>query len=115
MIAGVFPGIPRVLPDLARRGLLKQMHVAGIGRHTPAEIYAMGNADLDALGAFLGGKPFLLGERVTSLDAVAYGFLAQLFFTPEKSPLCLHARGMDNLRRYAETIRATYDTAEGES
>jgi glutathione S-transferase len=39
-----------------------QLYARGLARHTPDIIAAKGRADVDALAAFLGDKPFLLGQ-----------------------------------------------------
>src|SRR5262249_18611455 len=52
----------------------------GLGRHTKEEIYALGNADVTALSAYLEDRPYFLGEEPTALDATAYGFLANILY-----------------------------------
>ena len=46
----------------------KQLYARGIARHEPDIIAHKGRADLDALAAFLGDRPFLLTDRPTSAD-----------------------------------------------
>jgi len=54
----------------------------GIGRHTPAEVDEIAKRDLSALSTFLGDKHYFFGDRPSSLDATAFGVLAQLTETP---------------------------------
>jgi hypothetical protein len=44
----------------------RQLYARGIARHAPEVIAEKGRADLNAIAAFLGDRPFLLGERPTS-------------------------------------------------
>jgi glutathione S-transferase len=47
----------------------------GLGRHSAEEVWDMMRADVQALAALLGDKPFFLGEEPTSLDATVHTFL----------------------------------------
>ena len=97
-----------VVPALARRGLLREMHGHGMGRHRPEEIHAIGCADLDAIADFLGDQPFVMGAEPTSLDATAYAFLANILWAPLDNPLQRHARGRPTLEAYCQRIKARY-------
>ena len=59
----------------------------GIGRHSAAEIQAIGCRDVTAVADFLADKPFMLGPEPTSLDATAHAFLANLLWAPVESPV----------------------------
>jgi glutathione S-transferase len=107
-----FAGMPAplswIIPALARRGMVKELHGHGMGRHSREEIYALGCGDLTALADFLGDKPYLMGEQPCALDAVAYGFLANLLWVPLESPLKQHAKTYPQLERFCERMRARY-------
>ena len=49
------------VPTLARRALLAEMRGQGMGRHSVAEIHAIGCRDVNAIADFLADKPFMLG------------------------------------------------------
>lgn len=103
------PGLARqIVPLLVRRGIAKQLHGHGMGRHSRDEIYAMAAADISALADFLGDKPYFLGERPTTLDAVAYAFLANIVEVPLDCPPKQHALGLPNLLAYCQRMRAAY-------
>lgn len=99
-----------LVPPLARRGIRGEIHGQGTGRHTRDEIYAIGCDNLTAVAGFLDDKPFMMGERPTSLDATAYAFLANTLFAPVENKLTSHARSHPNLRAYCERMRARYFT-----
>ena len=110
--AAFFAGMPAplkwIVPPLARRGMAKALHGHGMGRHSAAEIIALGCADITALADFLGDKPFFLGAQPSALDAVAYGFLANLLWAPVESALKQQAQQYPQLQAYCARMRARY-------
>jgi hypothetical protein len=64
-----FP-IRQVVAFFARRGVRGQLRGHGIGLHSRHEIHAIGLRDIGAIADFLGGKPFLMVERPTEIDAI---------------------------------------------
>jgi glutathione S-transferase len=107
-----FGGLPApvraIIAPLARRGLLREMRGHGMGRHRPAEIFAIGCRDITAVADFLGDKAFMIGEAPSSLDAIAYAFLANLLWAPVDSPLRAHARTRPTLEAYCQRMKARY-------
>jgi glutathione S-transferase len=88
-----------------RKGVRKALYLQGIGRHSRDEIYEIGKADLSALSTWLGGKPYFMGDVASSLDAIAYAFLANILVPPFDSPLKSHAMSLGNLWPYCERMR----------
>jgi len=105
-----FAPIPAILRPLAKRIVFgetrQQVNMQGTGRHSRDEVYALAAADLTALSRALGDRDFLLGPAPTSFDAVGYGFLAQILYTPYESPMKEHTKSLQNLVRYADRLRA---------
>ncbi|MGI9132332.1 MAG: glutathione S-transferase family protein [Rhodoferax sp.] len=97
-----------IVPPLARRGMRQQLHGHGMGRHSAAEIHGIGQRDITALATFLGDQPYFLGPRPSSLDAIAYAFLANLLWVPLASPLQRHAQRYPQLQVYCERMRSRY-------
>jgi glutathione S-transferase len=97
-----------IVPPIARRATSKNLYGHGMGRHSAAEIYSIGNTDLLALADFLAAKPFFMGDRPTSLDASAYGLLANILWVPLPSPLQDTARQLTNLNSFCERLRDRY-------
>ncbi len=106
--AGLSAPISWILPTLARRGMAKELHGQGLGRHSREEIYALGCSDITALVNFLADKPFFMGDKPCSLDAIAYAFLANILWVPLESALKLHAQNYPVLERYCERMRNSY-------
>lgn len=97
-----------IIPPVARRGILRQLRGHGLGRHSAAEIYTIGKHDITALAEFLDNKPYFLGDKPCSLDAVAYAFLANLLWVPVDSPLKQHAQCYAQLESYCQRMRGQY-------
>lgn len=85
--------------------LRKQLHARGLGRFTPEVIEEKGRADLDALAAFLGDRPFLLGERPATPDTAVFGLLSPLVFWPMETPVASHAKSLRNIVDYCDRMR----------
>jgi glutathione S-transferase len=83
----------------------RQLHARGVARHAPDVIADKGRADLDALAAFLGERPFLLTDRPTSADAAVFGLLAPMVYWPMQTPVALHAKSLPNVAAYCERMR----------
>jgi glutathione S-transferase len=97
-----------LIPPLARRGIIKELHGQGMGRHSRDEILTIGKRDIDALAAFLADKPYFMGEQPCSLDASAYAFLANLVWPPVESELKRQTQKYPKLETYCKRMRSRY-------
>ena len=55
--------------------MISQMQAHGIGRHSHEEISQIICADFQGISDFLADKPFFMGDKPTTLDATAYGYI----------------------------------------
>jgi glutathione S-transferase len=110
MDQGLRTVVPWALRPLAgpvmRRRMRQVLDAQGLGRHGPAEIYALAREDLAAASLFLGRQPYFMGEEPCTIDAIAYGFLANILLVPIETELKRIAAGFANLQRYCERIEA---------
>ena len=67
---------------------------------------ALAREDLAAASLFLGAQPYFMGEEPCTIDAIAYGFLANILLVPIETELKRIAAGFTNLKRYCERIEA---------
>ncbi len=108
----IFGVMPPIIRDMAapyfRRKIQQQIYGHGMGRHTAEEIFTLGNQDIDALSACLGDKKYFLGDRPTTLDASAFGFLINTIGCPIESPLKEHGLSKDNLTNFVDRIKVEY-------
>ncbi len=95
------------VPVLARRGLIAQVRAAGVGRHSADDITAMARDDLEAINTVLGDKPFLFGAP-SSIDACAYGMLANIALVDLDIPIRREMLGFPKLIAYCERMRQVY-------
>jgi len=110
-----FAGMPfplnKFIPPHIRKGVKNALYQHGIGRHSDAEIAEIAHHDLKALSDFLGDKEFFMGKQPCSLDAAAYGILAELILLPDfTAPVMDHAKSFANLADYAKRVDQRYFT-----
>lgn len=107
-----FGAVPAIIRNLVaakiRKGVIKNLHGQGIGRHSEEEIKSIMSRDLQALSDLLGDKSYFFGEQASTLDAVAYGFLSQFILAPLQSSLTQIAKGYPNLVSFCHRIQKAY-------
>jgi glutathione S-transferase len=103
-----FGRLPFPAGDLAaghfRRRVRRMLHLQGMGRHRPDEIYASARHDQEAVADYLGDRPFLMGEQLTTVDAVAYAFLANVLYVPFETELKRMTEDFPTLVTYCEAM-----------
>jgi len=109
----IFGSLPPIICDVAafvyRHFIIKrQIYGQGTGRLTKEEITHIGKVDLNAMSDFLAGKSYFLGERPSSLDATAYGFLANTIACPIESPVKEYALAKENLVAYCQRMKKQF-------
>ncbi|TAD79780.1 MAG: glutathione S-transferase family protein [Oscillatoriales cyanobacterium] len=93
-----------VFANAFRQTIRSQMVQQGLGRLTDEARYQMVSADLQALSDFLGDKPFLMGDRPTTLDATVYGHVGNFIQPPYQHPIVTFARQQTNLCAHYERM-----------
>ena len=96
------------VPALARRGTRTRLQAQGTGTHRRSDIIAMGLADITALARLLGVREYVLGARPCTLDACAYGFIANLVRVPYENELTQHARSFPSFDAYCDRMQQRY-------
>jgi glutathione S-transferase len=84
------------------------LHGQGMGRHSVEEIAQLGGRTLSALSAFLGDKPYLMGENPTGVDAAAFAFTAATLTPYFTSELRRRAESHGNLVAYRDRMLHQY-------
>lgn len=97
-----------VVPKVARRSVIKACDGHGLGRHSEQEIMQIAQDSLTSLSVFLGEKRYFLGDTPSSLDAAAYGLLAQFMISSFDTPMTDMAKTHSNLLTYCQRIHADY-------
>ncbi|MET0272784.1 MAG: glutathione S-transferase family protein [Phenylobacterium sp.] len=110
--AHFFDDAPEEARDQVRRDVLNRvrqtLEAVGVGRHTDAEITALGARSLAALSVVLGDRPYLMGQRPCGIDATAFGILAGLITPYFDCDLRCVAESFRNLVAYVDRMMAQF-------
>ncbi|KNC98052.1 uncharacterized protein SPPG_06466 [Spizellomyces punctatus DAOM BR117] len=100
------PLFMRLIARLVKRSTGKRLKLQGLGRHTRDEIYEIGCRDLKAIADFLGNKPFMMGDKPTTVDASVFAILASIMWIPVEFPMKSHAyQELPVLDQYLHRVR----------
>lgn len=114
--AALFGKLPPLVRNLiakkARSKVLKDLYAQGVGRHSREEILHLATADLKALADYLGDKSYFFGDKPSSLDAVAFGFLSELALAPLQSEETQIIKKFPNLVSYCHRVQSNYYSAQ---
>ncbi|EDO42696.1 predicted protein, partial [Nematostella vectensis] len=107
----MFPNVPEwVRTNIARVAkwrVNQYLDGHGIGRHSRDEIYFIALKDLSAVSEILGDKAFLMGNKPTLVDTVAFGLLAVILWHDVNSPQSqLMRTELTNIVEYCERMKA---------
>jgi len=72
-----FP-IKQLVGSMVRKSVSKASKGHGIGKHSHEEIYALAKSDFEAISNQLGDNDFLFGDKPSTADAIAFGFLVNM-------------------------------------
>lgn len=88
-----------------KKNILAGYHGHGLGRHANDEAAQILKEDLVAVSRFLADKPFFFGDKPTSVDATAYGVLANIINVPLDTPTARYGRDLPNLIAYCKRMQ----------
>ncbi|NEO71800.1 glutathione S-transferase family protein [Moorena sp. SIO3H5] len=91
-----------------RQSISNQIYQQGIGRHSENEIGEIINADFQALSDYLADKPFFMGDKPTTLDATAYGYIANIILPPLKSLIIDRVSQYKTIYQYCERMKQEF-------
>lgn len=98
------------LPELIRKGVIKNLNAQGVGRHSQEEILQQAEHTLASLDTLLGDNNWFFGDQPSSLDATLYAFLANIILVELDNPLNTNARRYQRLVDYCQRIHQRYYT-----
>jgi glutathione S-transferase len=112
LVSALAPAVPEQVGEQIGAGLraqqMEQLRGHGMGRHSGAEIRAIGIADLGAIADFLGAKAFFMADHPTTADAAVYAYVASMIDCPLPDPVKDYAFGRENLVAYTRRMRARF-------
>lgn len=91
-----------------RDNLLTQFWYHGTGRNSESEVEFIASKLTDAMSDLLGDKPYLFGDRPSSLDANMYAGLSHCAMTPFPSPIGQYIRSKPNLVDFMDRVFDKY-------
>jgi glutathione S-transferase len=110
--AHFFDDAPAGVREAIRRDVQQQVRAnvfaVGIGRHSEAEIVALGMRSLAALSAMLGEGRYLMGPRPCGADATCFAMLAYVLTPFFESELRRQAEAFGNLVAYVDRLMAEF-------
>ncbi|XP_041964428.1 failed axon connections homolog [Alosa pseudoharengus] len=87
----------------------KEMYGHGIGRFSKEEVYTLMEKDMRTLATLLGDKKYIMGPKLTTVDATVFGHLAQAMWSlPGTRPEQLIKGELINLAMYCERMRRRF-------
>jgi len=105
LVSQMPPVVGPLIFSMLRSKLQKQLYARGLARHTPDVIAAKGRADVDAFAAFLGDRPFVVGDQPGTADTAVFGQLAPLVYWPMETPVASHAKSLGSVVGYCDRMR----------
>ena len=106
--AHFFDHAPEPQRAAMREAMMRRMRETflsvGVLRHSPEEIEDLGARSVEALSIVLADKPYLMAERPTGVDAIAFAALAALMTPFFDSPLARRAEAYANLGAYVDRM-----------
>lgn len=101
-----FAGVPAPIRPfvlaMVKRKVKKTLYAQGTGRHSKSEIERLGIRDIDALAAFLGDKPCLMGDAPCGADASVWSMIAGAMTPLFETPIRTAAEKHSNLVAYRD-------------
>lgn len=102
-----FP-LNKIIPFVARRGTIKRLKGHGMGLHSNQEILQIAKKSFVSLSKLLGGKPFFFGEKISSLDIIAFAQLSAFTLASLDNPINRTSHEQQNLLQFTTRIQYFY-------
>ena len=107
-VIGLKGPLGAIIPRIVQRTVKKALWNHGVGRHHAEDIWKLGIANLQALGHWLGNRPFAFGDQPTVLDAVMFSGIASIVRNPWDFPLKTEALKHRNLLDHTDRMLSRY-------
>lgn len=91
-----------------RQRVLDGFNGQGMGRRPDADVVDFFKDDINAMSDFLGDKPYLLGDKVTSYDAGFYSEVRHTMDQPQQWGGSGYVASKANLVAYADRMRSEF-------
>jgi glutathione S-transferase len=102
------PPLRPLIKAMLRRSNTARLRGQGLGRHGDEQVAAFGVQDIDALAAFLGDRPFLMGASPCGADASLFGIVEAILTPPLPIALRAAMASHANLVAYRDRFARRY-------
>jgi glutathione S-transferase len=92
------------IAPLVRRKMMRDLKGQGISKHSNDEILQFASNGLKAISDLLGDQPYMMGDKISTLDLTVFSALCALLKTPLDSPIKTAALQHRNLVDYADRL-----------
>ncbi|XP_038132439.1 failed axon connections homolog [Cyprinodon tularosa] len=98
-----------ILSHLTGGIVKREMYGHGIGRFSKEEVYGLMEKDMRTLATLLGDNKYIMGSKLSAVDATVFGHLAPAMWTlPGSRPEQLIKGELINLAMYCDRIRRRF-------
>lgn len=105
----VLPALVRpFVKSMIRKSIAKDLHSAGMGRHSYDEMIELVSRDLNSIAAILGDKPFFMGDKPCGADATVFAFMQSALCPLFDSRIGDRIRTHANIVAYVERLEKQY-------
>jgi glutathione S-transferase len=87
-----------------RRDYKRRLYGQGVSRYSPAEIKRIGERDVGAVATLLAEKSYLFGDKPSSVDAVVFGLLGNVYYAPLETEMKRTISSYPNLTAYLDRL-----------
>ena len=102
-----FP-LNKIVPAVARKGTIKRINGHGMGSHNIDQVLTIAQQSFASLSTLLADKPFFFGEKMSSLDIIAFTQLSSFTLASLDNPTNKAAREHQNLVAFTNRIQTSY-------
>lgn len=99
------PVVRQLAPPMLRRRVRRDVWGQGTGRLSAELMGQLAIEDVDAVADVLGDRPYVLGDRPSSVDAVAFAFIASWLWCPIPSVVKDRVEERAELVAYCDRLR----------
>ena len=93
---------------MIRKSFAKDMHSAGMGRHSYDEMIELVSRDIDSIASILGGNQYFMGDRPCGADATVFAFMQSALCSLFESRIGDRIRTHANIVAYVERLSKQY-------
>ena len=97
-----------IVVPMVRRQVRRDLKGQGFGRHSEAEVVELTTRGIDHIAAFLGDKPYLMGDKPCSADASVFPMVASMLCDLFETPLVGATAKHKNLVAYRDRLMGQY-------